>query len=179
MTFEPVRFRPDGEDSPQPAMTSPSAPRLDASRRKGCSSFGARRGNAAVLHQGSIRGRSFSANMVGSQWAVYEQTTLPNAYLNLYPVDHATTVSTGDEEFQMPDATSSSPTFVNYFLDTFTISLTRIEQDSRDDKCRPNVWVSGISGRYLRRIQPSPRKGNALKMTPQHALNLQAKCHEQ
>ena len=62
-------------------------------------------------------------NMVGSQWAVYEETTLPNGGLNFYPATHAITVPTGGVEFQMPDATGSSPTYVNYIMDTFTTSL--------------------------------------------------------
>ncbi len=61
--------------------------------------------------------------MVGSQWAVYEQATLPNGGLNFYPAAHATTIPTG-VEFSMPDATAISPAYVNYLLDTFTTSLT-------------------------------------------------------
>lgn len=52
-----------------------------------------------------------------SQWAIYEQTTMPNGSLNFHPAAHGMT-------FAMPDATSSSPTFVNYMLDTYTASLT-------------------------------------------------------
>lgn len=55
--------------------------------------------------------------MVGSQWAVYQEKTLPNGNLNFYPAAHGLT-------FGMPDATGASPTFVNYMLDTFTTSLT-------------------------------------------------------
>jgi hypothetical protein len=62
--------------------------------------------------------------MVGSQWAVYEQATLANGNLNFYPAAHADTISTGGVQFSMPDATASSPTYVNYLLDTFTTSLT-------------------------------------------------------
>jgi len=63
--------------------------------------------------------------MVGSQWAVYEQTTLPNGGLNFYPAAHATTLpNDGGVQFAMPDATGSSPTFVNYLLDTFTANLS-------------------------------------------------------
>ena len=64
-----------------------------------------------------------SPQMVGSQWAVYEQTTLPNGSLLFYVAAHATTISTGGVEFQMPDATSSSPTYVNYLLNTYATSL--------------------------------------------------------
>jgi hypothetical protein len=60
--------------------------------------------------------------MVGSQWAVYEQVTLPSGSLNFYPAAHATTIPTG-VQFSMPDATASSPAYVNYLLDTFTTSL--------------------------------------------------------
>lgn len=63
-------------------------------------------------------------NMVGSQWAVYEQVTLPNGGLNFYPAAHATTIQTGGVEFLMPDATAASPIYVNYLLDTYTTSLT-------------------------------------------------------
>ncbi|MDG6994445.1 MAG: hypothetical protein JRN52_00865 [Nitrososphaerota archaeon] len=62
--------------------------------------------------------------MVGSQWAVYEQKTLPSGLLTFYPGAHATTMSSGGVEFQMPDGTSSAPTFVNYILDSFTTSLS-------------------------------------------------------
>ncbi|MHB1867439.1 MAG: hypothetical protein ACYCPP_00660 [Nitrososphaerales archaeon] len=61
--------------------------------------------------------------MVGSQWAVYEQVTLPAGFLNFYPAAHATTIPTG-VQFSMPDATASSPAYVNYLLDTYTTSLT-------------------------------------------------------
>lgn len=66
---------------------------------------------------------SSQPTMVGSQWAVYEQTTLPNGGLNFYPAAHADTIQSGGVQFQMPDATASSPTYVNYLLDTFTTSL--------------------------------------------------------
>ena len=62
--------------------------------------------------------------MVGSQWAVYEQKTLPSGSLNFYPAAHATTLTSGGVEFQMPDGASSSPTFVNYILDSYTTSLS-------------------------------------------------------
>ncbi len=61
--------------------------------------------------------------MVGSQWKVYEENTLPNGGLHFYPADHATTVSSG-VEFEMPDATAGTPTYVNYLLDNYTTSLT-------------------------------------------------------
>jgi len=62
--------------------------------------------------------------MIGSQWAVYELTTLPNGFLNFFPADHATTIPSGGVGVQIPDATSPSPTYVNFLLDTFTTSLT-------------------------------------------------------
>ncbi len=62
--------------------------------------------------------------MTGLQWAVYGETTLPDGGLNFHPIAHATTISSGGVEFDMPDATSSSPTFVNYLLNTYTVSLT-------------------------------------------------------
>ncbi len=76
----------------------------------------------------SSTGMAYAANnsqpkMVGSQWAVYEQKTIPNGNLVFYPT-HADTIPTGGVQFQFPDATSSAPAFVNYMLDTFTTSLT-------------------------------------------------------
>lgn len=62
--------------------------------------------------------------MVGSQWAVYGETTLPNGGLDFHPIAHATTISTGGVEFNMPDSNASEPTFVNYLLNTYTASLT-------------------------------------------------------
>lgn len=62
--------------------------------------------------------------MVGSQWAVYEEKTLPNGYLNFYPGAHATTIPTGGVEFAMPEAAGSSPTWVNYIENTYRVALT-------------------------------------------------------
>ena len=53
----------------------------------------------------------------GSQWAIYEENTLPNGDLHFYPAAHGTL-------FPMPDATASSPTFVNYMLDTYNVALS-------------------------------------------------------
>jgi hypothetical protein len=62
--------------------------------------------------------------MVGSQWKVYEQNTLPNGNLHFYPATHADTIDTGGVEFSMPDAAGMPPTYVNYLLNTYTISLS-------------------------------------------------------
>jgi hypothetical protein len=81
----------------------------------------------AVLAILSFTGVAYADNgisMKGSQWAVYEQTTLPNGSLNFYPGAHATTMSSGGVEFSMPDSTAAGPTYVNYLLDTYTVSLT-------------------------------------------------------
>ncbi|HZW55251.1 MAG TPA: hypothetical protein VFF30_03095 [Nitrososphaerales archaeon] len=67
---------------------------------------------------------SAQPQMVGSQWAVYEQVTLPNGNLNFYPAAHASTIPSGGVEFSMPNSTSSSPAYVNYLLNTYTTSLT-------------------------------------------------------
>jgi hypothetical protein len=66
-----------------------------------------------------LTGVAFAGSSTGSptQWAIYEQTTLPNGNLNFHPAAHGMT-------FSMPDATSTSPAFVNYMLDTYTASLT-------------------------------------------------------
>lgn len=61
--------------------------------------------------------------MVGSQWAVYEEPTLPNGNLNYYPGAHAMTNANGGVQFAMPMASSTNPVFVNYMLDTYTASL--------------------------------------------------------
>lgn len=61
--------------------------------------------------------------MVGSQWAVYEQSTLPNGNL-LFSPTHADTIDSGGVQFEMPDATAASPAWANYMLDTFKTSLT-------------------------------------------------------
>jgi hypothetical protein len=73
----------------------------------------------SVLAVLPLTGVAFAGSSTSSptQWAIYEQTTLPNGDLNFYPAAHGST-------FSMPDATSSSPTFVNYMLDTYTASLT-------------------------------------------------------
>ena len=52
-----------------------------------------------------------------TQWAIYGETTQPNGNLNFHPIGHGMS-------FAVPDATASSPTFVNYMLDTYTVSLT-------------------------------------------------------
>ncbi len=63
--------------------------------------------------------------MVGSQWKVYEQTTLPNGALNFYPAAHATTMmGGGGVEFLMPDALPAPATYVNYLMDNFRANLT-------------------------------------------------------
>lgn len=72
----------------------------------------------AVLLTASAAAADQALSANGSQWAIYEQTTLPNGNLNFYPAAHGNT-------FAMPDATSqTSPTFVNYMLNTYTASLT-------------------------------------------------------
>ena len=67
----------------------------------------------------SLTGVAFAGSSLNSptQWAVYGETTQPNGNLNFHPIAHGMS-------FAMPDATSSSPTFVNYMLDTYTASLT-------------------------------------------------------
>ena len=65
-----------------------------------------------------------SLAQTGSQWAVFEQTTLPNGKLNFRPAAHADAIAGGGVQFPMPDATSGSPTFVNYLLNNFTVALT-------------------------------------------------------
>lgn len=49
-------------------------------------------------------------------WTIYEQTTLPNGNLNFYPAGHGTM-------FVMPDATSTSPTYLNYVMRNQIASL--------------------------------------------------------
>jgi hypothetical protein len=73
---------------------------------------------------GTVRADSTSLPMVGSQWAVYEEVTLPNGNLHFYPAAHATTISAGGVEFAMPNASGFSPAYVNYLLDTSNVSLT-------------------------------------------------------
>lgn len=70
-----------------------------------------------------MTGVAFAGSSTDSstQWAIYEQVTLPNGNLNFMPAAHGTT-------FAMPDATASAPAFVNYMLDTYTASLS--ESDS-------------------------------------------------
>jgi hypothetical protein len=76
--------------------------------------------------------------MVGSQWKVYEENTLPSG-LHFYPATHATTVASG-VEFEMPDASGLSPTYVNYLLDNYTASLTE------DDAITAVIDVDTSSG---------------------------------
>lgn len=79
--------------------------------------------------------------MVGSQWVVYGETTLPNGGLNFHPIEHATTMTNGGGvEFTMPDATGSSPVFVNYILDAYTVSLTE------SDTITVTITVDSTSG---------------------------------
>jgi hypothetical protein len=86
-----------------------------------------------------------SIQMVGSQWAVYEQNTLPNGNLHFYPADHADTIPTGGVQFSMPDASGSSPTYVNYLLNTFKTSLT----ESNTITATINVVASSPTTAYL------------------------------
>ena len=67
----------------------------------------------------SFTGVSFASSSLNSstQWAVYGESTQPNGNLNFHPIAHGMS-------FAMPDGTASSPTFVNYMLDTYTASLT-------------------------------------------------------
>jgi len=60
---------------------------------------------------------SYAASALPAQWSAYGQNTLPNGHLNFHPFDHGTT-------FAFPDATSSSPAYVNYLLGEYTASLT-------------------------------------------------------
>jgi hypothetical protein len=46
--------------------------------------------------------------MKGSQWAIYEEITLPNGNLHFYPADRATTMAIGGVQFEMPDASALS-----------------------------------------------------------------------
>jgi len=80
---------------------------------------------------------------VGSQWAAFEQTTLPNGKLNFRPAVHADTIPTGGVQFPMPNATGPSPTFVNYMLNNFTVSLT---EGSTISATINVVGTSGVPG---------------------------------
>jgi hypothetical protein len=73
----------------------------------------------AILLTLSMTSVAYAGSSLNSsnQWKIYEQNTLPDGNLHFYPADHGAT-------FAMPDATSASPTFVNYMLDTYTASLT-------------------------------------------------------
>jgi hypothetical protein len=86
----------------------------------------------------------------GSQWAVYEQRTLPNGNLLFYPT-HADTIS-GGVQFQFPDATASAPAYVNYMLDTYTTSLTELSTISA------TIRVSASSGAVV--FAGNPDGGN-------------------
>ncbi len=77
-----------------------------------------------ILSSVSVASADKSISMVGSQWAVFEQTTLPNGNLLFSPAAHADTIPSGGVQFSMPDATASSPAYVNYLLDTFNVALT-------------------------------------------------------
>lgn len=84
---------------------------------------------AIMLMPGALAATGHAASapepkMVGSQWAVYEEKTLPNGGLDFYPGAHATTMGTGGVEFTMPEASGASPTWVNYLEDTFHVALT-------------------------------------------------------
>ncbi|HKT21779.1 MAG TPA: hypothetical protein VJR06_04040 [Nitrososphaerales archaeon] len=73
----------------------------------------------SVLALLPLTGVAFAGSSTNSpsQWAIYEQTTLPNGGMNFSPAGHGMS-------FSMPDATSSSPAFVNYMLDTYTANLS-------------------------------------------------------
>ena len=73
----------------------------------------------AILAVLPLTGVAFAGSSTSSptQWAIYGETTQPNGNLNFHPIGHGMM-------FAMPDATASSPTFVNYMLDTYTASLT-------------------------------------------------------
>jgi hypothetical protein len=58
-----------------------------------------------------------ASSALPAHWSVYEQTTLPNGNLNFHPTAHGAT-------FAFPDASSSSPAYVNYLLGEYTTSLT-------------------------------------------------------
>ena len=77
----------------------------------------------ALLSLAGVANADSSPRMVGSQWAVFEENTLPNGDLHFFPATHATTIPTSGVEFPFPDATSPSPTYVNFILNTFTTSL--------------------------------------------------------
>lgn len=73
----------------------------------------------ALLSLLPLTGVAFAGSSTSSptQWAVYGETTQPNGDLNFHPIAHGMS-------FAMPDATASSPAFVNYMLDTYTANLT-------------------------------------------------------
>lgn len=83
---------------------------------------------------------------VGSQWAVYEQNTLPNGNLHFYPAAHATTIPSGGVQFPMPDATGDEPTFVNYMLDTYTVALTEVSTITATIKVVPTEGLPVFLG---------------------------------
>lgn len=73
----------------------------------------------AILAVLPLTGVAFAGSSTSSptQWAIYGQSTLPNGGMTFRPIGHGMS-------FAIPDATSSSPTFVNYMLDTYTASLS-------------------------------------------------------
>jgi hypothetical protein len=73
----------------------------------------------AVLSSVALVALLFTANtaFASANWSAYGQTTLPNGHENFHPIAQGTT-------FAFPDATSSSPQFVNYLLADYPVSLT-------------------------------------------------------
>ena len=67
----------------------------------------------------SMTGVAFASSSPNSptQWAIFGETTQPNGMLNFHPIGHGM-------GFAIPDVTSSSPSVVNYLLDTYQVPLT-------------------------------------------------------
>ena len=87
-----------------------------------------------------------NVSMVGSQWAVFEQTTQPNGNLNFHPAAHADNIPTGGVQFAMPNATGASPTFVNYLLNNFTVALTESSSITATINVAPASGVPAFLG---------------------------------
>lgn len=87
-----------------------------------------------------------NVSMVGSQWAVFEQTTQPNGNLNFHPAAHADNIPTGGVQFAMPNATGASPTFVNYVLNNFTVALTQSSSITATINVAPTSGVPAFLG---------------------------------
>lgn len=68
-------------------------------------------------------GPATTPSMTGSQWAIYGERTLPNGGLLFTVLGHASTVASGGVEFAIPDASGSSPGYVNYLEDHFNTNL--------------------------------------------------------